>query len=183
MNEANSKGLWLHYKLSSPPMWQWEWLQDSYNPCEHSRTKYIDIWHHFLREHAIKVDIIISHVRTNEQLVDIFTKPLDEKRFWEPRSELNIIDSQNEVWKVAHLKCFLSCLVVSLKFFENSFLYSKDDLIAYRFMLVHIMLFLLSSMPCMQIFSKFCPQDQLSAKLWSNDQVISSRTFWILFQV
>jgi hypothetical protein len=56
-------------------------IKIAYNPCEHSRIKHIDIQHHFLRDHAIKGDIIISHVRTNEQLVDIFTKPLDEKRF------------------------------------------------------------------------------------------------------
>jgi hypothetical protein len=53
----------------------------TYNPCEHSRTKHIDIRHHFLRDHAIKRDIMISHVRTNEQLTDIFTKPLSERRF------------------------------------------------------------------------------------------------------
>jgi hypothetical protein len=53
----------------------------AYNPCEHSRTKHIDIRHHFLRDHAIKGDIVISHVGTNDQLADIFTKPLDEKQF------------------------------------------------------------------------------------------------------
>jgi hypothetical protein len=53
----------------------------AYNPCEHSRTKHIDIRHHFLRDHTIKRDIIISHVQTNEQLANIFTKPIDEKRF------------------------------------------------------------------------------------------------------
>jgi hypothetical protein len=37
-----------------------------YNPYEHSRTKHINIRHHFLRDHAIKGDIVISHVRTNE---------------------------------------------------------------------------------------------------------------------
>jgi hypothetical protein len=56
-------------------------IKIAYNPYEHSRTKQIDIRHHFLRDHAIKRDIIISHVRTNEQLADIFTKPLVEKRF------------------------------------------------------------------------------------------------------
>jgi hypothetical protein len=54
-------------------------IKIAYNPCEHSRTKHIDIQHHYLRDHAIKVDIIISHVVTNDQLADIFTKPLDEK--------------------------------------------------------------------------------------------------------
>jgi hypothetical protein len=37
-------------------------IKIAYNPCEHSRTKHIDIRHHFLRDHAIKGDIIISHV-------------------------------------------------------------------------------------------------------------------------
>jgi hypothetical protein len=84
-------------------------IKIAYNPCEHSRTKHIGIRYHFLRDHAIKGDTVISHVRTNEQLADIFTKPLDEKRFRELRSELNIINSQNVASKVAHLKCMLTC--------------------------------------------------------------------------
>jgi hypothetical protein len=72
-------------------------IKIAYNPYEHSRIKHIDIRHHFLRDHVIKGDIEISHVRTNEQLIDIFIKPLDEKRFREIRSELNIIDSRNVV--------------------------------------------------------------------------------------
>jgi hypothetical protein len=58
-------------------------IKISYNPCEHYRTKDIDICHHFLRDHAIKGDIVTSHVGTNDQLADIFTKPLDEKGFHE----------------------------------------------------------------------------------------------------
>jgi hypothetical protein len=70
-------------------------IKVAYNPCEHYRTKRIDIRRHFLRDHAIKGDIVISHVRTNDQLADIFTKPLDDKWFCELWSELNITDSQN----------------------------------------------------------------------------------------
>jgi hypothetical protein len=58
-------------------------IKIAYNPCEYSRTKYIDIWHHFLRDHAIKGDIVISNVGTNDQLADILTKSLDEQRFRE----------------------------------------------------------------------------------------------------
>jgi hypothetical protein len=58
-------------------------IKIAYILCEHSRTKHINIWHHFLCDHAIKGDIVISHVATNDQLADIFTKPLDEKRFLE----------------------------------------------------------------------------------------------------
>jgi hypothetical protein len=64
------------------------------NPVQHSRTKHIDIRHHFLRDHEAKGDIELSHVNTENQLVDIFTKPLDETKFCFLRSELNILDSR-----------------------------------------------------------------------------------------
>jgi hypothetical protein len=41
-------------------------IKIAYNPCEYSRTKHIDIRHHFLRDNVIKGDIIISHVGTND---------------------------------------------------------------------------------------------------------------------
>ena len=50
------------------------------NPVQHSRTKHIDIRHHFLRDHVAKCDIVISHIRIEDQLADIFTKALDETR-------------------------------------------------------------------------------------------------------
>jgi hypothetical protein len=49
------------------------------NPVQHSRTKHIDIRHHFIRDHQQKGDICIESVGTDDQLADIFTKPLDEK--------------------------------------------------------------------------------------------------------
>jgi hypothetical protein len=65
------------------------------NPVKHSRSKHIDIRHHFLRDHETKGDIALSHVSIDKQLTDIFTKPLDELMFCALRSELNILDSQN----------------------------------------------------------------------------------------
>jgi predicted aldo/keto reductase-like oxidoreductase len=65
------------------------------NPVGHSRTKHIDIWYHFLREHQQKGDIKIAYVSTHNQLADIFTKPLDEKTFSKLSYELNILDSRN----------------------------------------------------------------------------------------
>ena len=67
----------------------------SKNPVQHSKTKHIQIDHHFLRDHVNKEDINIIHVNTKEQLADIFTKPLDEKRFCKLRCELNILESSN----------------------------------------------------------------------------------------
>jgi hypothetical protein len=65
------------------------------NPVEHSRTKHIDTRHHFLRYHQQKGDIKVFYISTENQLADIFTKPLDEKTFCRLRSELNVLDSRN----------------------------------------------------------------------------------------
>ena len=51
------------------------------NPVQHYRTKHIDIHHHFLHDHEAKEDISLQGVRSEEQLADIFTKPLDESTF------------------------------------------------------------------------------------------------------
>jgi hypothetical protein len=63
------------------------------NPVQHSCTKHIDIRHHFLRDHVAKNDISLEGVRSENQLADIFTKPLDEATFCRLRSELNVLDS------------------------------------------------------------------------------------------
>ena len=65
------------------------------NPVQHSRTKHIDVRHHFIRDHVAKGDILLEGVRTEDQLADIFTKPLDEARFCLLRNELNVLDFAN----------------------------------------------------------------------------------------
>jgi hypothetical protein len=61
------------------------------NPVQHSRTKHIDVHHHFIRDYQQKGDNCIESVGTDDQLIDIFTKPLDEKRLCKLRNELNIL--------------------------------------------------------------------------------------------
>ena len=65
------------------------------NPVQHVRTKHIDVRHHFIRDHQQKGDICIESVGTEDQLANIFTKPLDEKRFCKIRNELNILNFSN----------------------------------------------------------------------------------------
>ena len=62
----------------------------SKNPVQHSRTKHIDIRHHFIRELVEEKIISLEHVSTEKQLADIFTKGLDHKRFEELRSEIGL---------------------------------------------------------------------------------------------
>ena len=68
----------------------------SKNPILHSCAKHIDIIHHFLRDHMQKGDIMPKFVCTNDQLADIFTKPLSDKRFCPIRKEFEMIDG-NEI--------------------------------------------------------------------------------------
>ena len=70
-------------------------IKISLNPVQHSKTKHIDVCHHFIRDHIKQGDIVVLFINTQEQLADIFTKPLDEARFCELMHELNIIESSN----------------------------------------------------------------------------------------
>ena len=63
----------------------------SKNHVHHSRTKNIDIRHHFIRDHQDKKDVSLEHIATEKQLSDIFTKPLELKQFCFIRGELGII--------------------------------------------------------------------------------------------
>ena len=54
----------------------------SKNPVMHSRTKYIEIRHHFLREHIANGTCDIMFIGTEFQLTDLFTKPLAKDRFY-----------------------------------------------------------------------------------------------------
>nr|GEW79496.1 retrovirus-related Pol polyprotein from transposon TNT 1-94 [Tanacetum cinerariifolium] len=68
------------------------------NPVLHSRTKHIDIRYHFIKDHILKGDIKLHFIPTQYQLVDIFTKPLNEPTFKRLIVELGIlnIDSKPE---------------------------------------------------------------------------------------
>ncbi|WVZ75490.1 LOW QUALITY PROTEIN: hypothetical protein U9M48_023536 [Paspalum notatum var. saurae] len=60
------------------------------NPILHSRTKHIDVRFHFLRDHYEKGDIDLVHVASENQLADIFTKPLEFGAFVRLRGELGV---------------------------------------------------------------------------------------------
>ena len=65
------------------------------NPVNHSRTKHIDIRYYFIREHAANGTIELIFVPTEKQLVDIFTKPLDEATFIRLVSEIGMLNSSS----------------------------------------------------------------------------------------
>ena len=64
----------------------------SKNPVQHSRTKHVDIRHHFVRELVEMKIVILEHVSTERQLADLFTKPLDYNTFLGLRKALGIVN-------------------------------------------------------------------------------------------
>ncbi|GAA0138598.1 hypothetical protein LIER_34958 [Lithospermum erythrorhizon] len=60
------------------------------NPVQHSRTKRIDIRHHFIRKLVEDKVITLEHVSTDKELAEIFTKALDAAQFESFRSSLGL---------------------------------------------------------------------------------------------
>jgi hypothetical protein len=63
------------------------------NPVDHSRTKHIDIRYHFIREHVESGTVELFFVPTEQQIADIFTKPLDESTFFRLVGELGMLNT------------------------------------------------------------------------------------------
>nr|GEX59596.1 retrovirus-related Pol polyprotein from transposon TNT 1-94 [Tanacetum cinerariifolium] len=53
----------------------------SYNPVQHSRTKHINIWYHFIKEHVEKGTIKLYFDGIEYQFADLFTKALSKECF------------------------------------------------------------------------------------------------------
>ncbi|KAJ7295085.1 hypothetical protein O6H91_Y213600 [Diphasiastrum complanatum] len=66
-------------------------IQLAKNPVFHARTKHIEIQYHFIRERLLSREIYVAHCSTEEQLADIFTKPLVGEKFDKFRSKLSIL--------------------------------------------------------------------------------------------
>jgi len=61
----------------------------------HSRTKHIEIKHHFLREYILNGNCEIKFIRSEKQLADLFTKPLTRDRYNYLRNVLGIISLEH----------------------------------------------------------------------------------------
>ncbi|GJR10457.1 hypothetical protein Tco_0793109 [Tanacetum coccineum] len=64
----------------------------SKNPVLHSRTKHIEIRHHFLRDNIQKGNISIEKVSSEDNIADILTKPLKQEPFKLLRLGLDLME-------------------------------------------------------------------------------------------
>ena len=53
----------------------------SKNPIQYSRTKHIEIRHHFIKELIKDGTLTLEFIHTDDQKADSFTKSLDNKQF------------------------------------------------------------------------------------------------------
>ncbi|KAK2976645.1 hypothetical protein RJ640_008181 [Escallonia rubra] len=60
------------------------------NPVFHDRSKHINTWYHFIRESIAKKEVQVKFVKSEDQVADIFTKPLKREAFEKLRSQLGM---------------------------------------------------------------------------------------------
>ena len=67
------------------------------NPVFHARTKHIEVHYHFVRERVLSGEVELTHVSTDRQIADIFTKPhgLDKLRHFSGELGLRQFDTPN----------------------------------------------------------------------------------------
>ena len=66
-------------------------IELSNNPVHHERSKHIDLRYHYIRECVELGRVDVIHVRTGDQVADIFTKSLGRSRYAELRHKLGVI--------------------------------------------------------------------------------------------
>ena len=62
------------------------------NPVFHSRTKDIEIRHHFIRELVDNGEIKLDFCKMGQQVADVFTKPVATDKFLFFREKLGVPD-------------------------------------------------------------------------------------------
>nr|GFB46400.1 putative ribonuclease H-like domain-containing protein [Tanacetum cinerariifolium] len=67
------------------------------NPVYHSKTKHIEIRHHFIRDCFEKKLISVDHIPTDENVADLLTKAFDAGRFWYLEYKLATVSSFSSV--------------------------------------------------------------------------------------
>jgi len=67
------------------------------NPSCHKRAKHIDIKYHFAREQNESNTICLEYISTENQLADIFTKPLPAAKLWDYCKMTDLLFADAEV--------------------------------------------------------------------------------------
>lgn len=81
------------FSLAATPTLWCDNLSTTYltsNPIFHSRTKHLELDFHFVRERVAAKSLIVRYISTEDQVADVFTKPLSRHRFQVLRDKLAV---------------------------------------------------------------------------------------------
>ena len=111
--QATKEALWLKQLLNELGLTQFQpvllrsdnqgCIALTKNPAYHSRTKHIDIRHHFIRDSVEVGDIELQYCATNDMVADVLTKALARDKH----------EQHNDTLGVRHSKCSQSGSVES----------------------------------------------------------------------
>ena len=65
----------------------------SENPVFHDRSKHIDMKYHYIRDIIQKGFVKLQYISIDEQVADIFTKPLTRVKFAYFRERLGVVEN------------------------------------------------------------------------------------------
>ena len=91
----------------------------SKNPIQHSRTKHMEIWHHFIQELVKDVTLTLEFIHTNDQKANLFIKPFDSKRFEFLRQNIVVISMEWSLLFLLLSHAFASSLYAFFVLFKN----------------------------------------------------------------
>ncbi|XP_035842850.1 uncharacterized mitochondrial protein AtMg00810-like [Helianthus annuus] len=83
----------LHVPTRSAPKLWCDNLGATYlsaNPVFHARTKHVEVDYHFVREKVARGQLSVQFITTDDQIADVFTKPLPSPKFLFLRSKLRV---------------------------------------------------------------------------------------------
>ena len=66
-------------------------IEISRNPVHHGQTKQIEVRYHFIRNCVEEDKVKLKYVQAEDQLADLFTKPLGVSKFVEFRAKIGLI--------------------------------------------------------------------------------------------
>ena len=64
------------------------------NPVNHERSKHMDVRFHFIRDHVKEGNLELLHVANQDQVADIYTKPLPKVLF-EKYKKIDMTDGRS----------------------------------------------------------------------------------------
>ena len=65
------------------------------NLVNHERSKHIDIRFHFIRDHVKEGSVELLHVASQDQVADIFTKPLSKVLYDKYKKMIDMTDGRS----------------------------------------------------------------------------------------